>query len=185
MIETINTQLEAEMHGTIDALKRDLAKRRTGRANVSMLDGIKVDYYGTLSPLNQVASVQVADPRLITVKPWDKSLIPAIEKAMQHSHLELNPSSDGEMIRIPIPPLTGERRQKLVKEIKKVGEDAKVSMRNHRRDANEKLKELEKEKQISEDDLRRMMTKVQESTDRYVKQIDDILNAKEKEILED
>lgn len=185
MVDDILAELEMKMNETIDALKRDMAKRRTGRANVSMLDGIKVDYYGSLSPVNQVASVQVADPRLITIKPWDKGLLPAIEKAIQHSHLDINPSSDGEIIRIPIPPLTGERRQKLVKEVKKLGEDTKVSVRNHRRDANEQLKSLEKEKEISEDDLHRNMTNVQDVTDRFVKLVDELLAAKEKEILED
>jgi ribosome recycling factor len=184
MVNDILSDLRTSMDGAIEALKRDLSRRRTGRANVAILDGIKVDYYGTKSPLNQVASVQVPDPRLITIKPWEKSLVTAIEKAIQISSLGLTPSSDGELIRIPIPPLTQERRRDLVKDIKRVGEDAKVGLRTQRRDANELLKEAEKDKDISEDDLRRGLTKVQEVTDEYVANVDSLLAAKEKEIME-
>jgi ribosome recycling factor len=172
------------MEGSIEALKRELAKRRTGRANVSILDGIRVEYYGTKSPLNQVASVQVPDPRLITIKPWEKSMVSVIEKAIQQSSIGLTPSSDGEIVRIPIPPLTEERRKELVKEVRRVGEDAKVALRNQRRDANEMLKEAEKDKEISEDEMHRGLAKVQEVIDDYVKKVDGQVEEKEKEILE-
>lgn len=185
MVEDVLSELNSSMNGSIDNLKRELAKRRTGRANVALLDGIKVEYYGSMSPLNQVASVQVPDPRLITIKPWDKSLLPAIEKVIQQSSLGLNPSSDGEIVRIPIPLLTGERRKELVKDVRKVGEDARVGLRSHRRDANELTKQLEKDKEISEDDMHRALTKVQEITDAFIKNVDEIMATKEKEIMED
>jgi len=185
MIDDVVSELRDKMEASIESFKRDLAKRRTGRANVALLDGFKVEYYGTLSPLNQVASLQVPDPRLITIKPWDKSLVPVIEKLMQQSPLGFNPSSDGEIVRIPIPPLTGERRKELVKEVKKMGEEVRVALRNHRREANEMARMLEKEKEISEDDLHRGLAKVQEATDDYVKKVDALVLAKEKEILDD
>jgi ribosome recycling factor len=184
MLNDILSDLKSSMDNTLESLKRDLAKRRTGRANVSILDGIKVDYYGTKSPLNQVASLQVPDPRMITIKPWEKSLIQVIEKAIQQANIGLTPSSDGELIRIPVPPLSEERRRDLVKDIKKLGEEAKVGLRNQRRDANEMLKECEKNKDISEDELHRGLTKVQEVTDEYVAKVDSIVEAKEKEITE-
>jgi ribosome recycling factor len=182
MVNEIIEDLKSSMEGSIDSLKRDLAKRRTGRANVAILDGIKVDYYGSKSPLNQVSSVQAPDPRLITIKPWEKSLITAIEKAIQQSGIGLTPSSDGEIIRLPIPPLTQERRKDLVKEVKRIGEEAKVALRNHRRDANEMLKEVEKNKDISEDELHRSLTKVQEITDEFIKKVEGLVEEKEKEI---
>ncbi len=184
MVNDIISDLKTSMEGTIEALKRELAKRRTGRANVAILDGIKVDYYGSKSPLNQVASVQVPDPRLITIKPWEKNMLQVIEKAIQQSTIGLTPSSDGEIIRIPIPPLTEERRRELVKDVKRIGEEAKVGLRNQRRDANEMLKEVEKSKEISEDELHRGLTKVQEVTDEFVSKVDALVEAKEKEILE-
>jgi ribosome recycling factor len=184
MVNDVVKDLKTSMDGTLEALKRDLAKRRTGRANVAILDGIRVDYYGSKSPLNQVASVQVPDPRLITIKPWEKNMVQPIEKAIQQSSLGLTPSSDGEIIRLPIPPLTQERRRDLVKDVKKLGEEAKVSLRTLRRDANEMLKELEKGKDITEDDLRRGQTKVQEVTDEYVGKVDGLVEGKEKEITE-
>lgn len=184
MVNDVINDLKSSMDATLESLKRDLAKRRTGRANVAILEGIKVDYYGSKSPLNQVASVQVPDPRLITIKPWEKSMVQPIEKAIQQSSLGLTPTSDGEIIRLPIPPLTQERRRDLVKEIRKLGEESKVGLRNQRRDANEMLKELEKGKDISEDDLRRGLAKVQEVTDEYVKKVDQLVESKEKEITE-
>jgi len=184
MVNDVLTDLKSNMDGTIDSLKRELAKRRTGRANVAILDGIRVDYYGTKSPLNQVASVQVPDPRLITIKPWEKSMVSVIEKALQQSNIGLTPSSDGELIRIPIPPLTEQRRKDLVKDIKRVGEESKVALRNQRRDANEMLKEFEKDREISEDELRKGLEKVQEVTDDFVKTVDDLVGAKEEEIME-
>lgn len=185
MIDEVIADLGNKMSATIETLKRELARRRTGRANVALLDGIKVEYYGTLSPLNQVAALQVPDPRLITVKPWDKSLVPLIEKALQQSSLGLNPASDGELVRVPIPPLTGERRKDLVKDVRKVAEEMRVVLRGHRRDANEMARELEKDGTISEDALHRGLAKIQELTDDHVKQIDELVVAKEKQILED
>jgi ribosome recycling factor len=184
MVNDIVSDLKTGMEGAIEALNRELAKRRTGRANVSILDGIKVEYYGTKSPLNQVASVQVPDPRLITIKPWEKTMVQPIEKAIQQSSIGLTPSSDGELIRIPIPPLTEERRNELVKDVRRVAEDAKVAVRNQRRDANEMLKEAEKGKDISEDEMHRGLAKVQEVVDEYVKKVDAVVSDKEKEILE-
>lgn len=184
MVDDIISDLKSGMDGTIDSLKRELAKRRTGRANVSILDGIRVEYYGTKSPLNQVASLQVPDPRMITIKPWEKSMVSVIEKAIQQSSIGLTPNSDGELIRIPIPPLTEERRKELVRDVRRVGEDAKVGLRNQRRDANEMLKEAEKDKDISEDEMRRGLTKVQEITDEFVKKVEGLVEEKEKEILE-
>jgi len=185
MIDDLLSDLNNAMNATLESLNRDLAKRRTGRANVALLDGIKVEYYGSLSPLNQVAALQVPDPRLITIKPWDKSLVPTIEKVIQQASLGLNPSSDGELIRIPIPPLTGERRKELVKDVKKVGEDAKVTLRNKRRESNDLTRSLEKEKEISEDEMHRVLAKIQEVTDQFVKKVDEVVAAKEKEILQD
>jgi len=184
MVNDVLTELKSNMDGTIDSLKRELAKRRTGRANVAILDGIRVDYYGTKSPLHQVASVQVPDPRLITIKPWEKSMVSVIEKAIQQSNIGLTPSSDGELIRIPIPPLTEQRRRDLVKDVKRVGEESKVALRNQRRDANEMLKDFEKEREISEDELRKGLEKVQEVTDDFVNQVDELVGAKETEIME-
>jgi ribosome recycling factor len=184
MVNDVLTELKSNMDGTIDSLKRELAKRRTGRANVAILDGIRVDYYGTKSPLHQVASVQVPDPRLITIKPWEKSMVSVIEKAIQQSNIGLTPSSDGELIRIPIPPLTEQRRRDLVKDVKRVGEESKVALRNQRRDANEMLKDFEKEREISEDELRKGLEKVQEVTDDFVNQVDALVGAKETEIME-
>ena len=184
MLDDVLADLKANMEKTTEALRRDLAKIRTGRANVAILDGIRVDYYGTISPLNQVASLQVADARLIVIKPWEKTMCAVLEKTIRQSDLGLNPSTDGEVVRVPIPPLTEERRKELVKMVKKIGEESKVALRTHRRDSNEMLKELSDEKQISEDDLSRGQKKVQDATDQYVAKIDEIVAKKEKEILE-
>ena len=184
-VDGVIESLKSGMEQSIDAFKRELAKRRTGRANIAMLDSVRVDYYGTKSPLNQVASVQVADPRLITIKPWDKGLLHAIEKAIQQSSLGLNPASDGEIVRVPIPPLTGERRKELVKDVKKAAEDAKVGLRNQRREQNEALKKLEKDKAVSEDDMHRALDQVQKVTDQYIHTVEQLVTEKEKEILED
>jgi ribosome recycling factor len=184
MLNDVIKDLQANLEKGIEAFKRDLTKVRTGRANLAILDGVRVDYYGTPTPLNQVASLNVADPRLITVKPWERSLIPEIEKAIRSSQLGLNPSSDGEMVRLPMPALTQERRQELVKLVKKMAEEGKVALRAARRDANEMLKELLKEGGITEDDERNGLKKVQETTDKSVAKIDEILAKKEGEILE-
>jgi ribosome recycling factor len=184
MINELLSELESDFNRVLDALRRDLLKIRTGRANLGLLDGIRVEFYGTMSPLNQVGTLKVPDPRLITIQPWDKALIPTIEKSIAASDLGLNPSNDGMLIRIPIPPLTGERRKELVKVVKRNGEDAKVAARNERRGTNDMVKTLKKEGEISEDDMHRSLDKVQKLTDEYVAQIDVILGDKEKEILE-
>ncbi|MEO5769231.1 MAG: ribosome recycling factor, partial [Polyangia bacterium] len=168
----------------IEAFKRDLSKVRTGRANLAILDGVRVDYYGTPTPLNQIASMNVADPRLITIKPWERSLIPEIEKAIRSGQLGLNPNSDGELVRLPMPALTQERRQELVKVVKKMAEEGKVALRAARRDANEMLKGLLKDGGITEDDERNGLKKVQETTDKAVTNVEQILSKKESEILE-
>ncbi len=185
MVNDVLKDLQASFDKAIDAFKRDLGKVRTGRANISMLDGVKVEYYGTMTPLNQVATLNVPDPRLITIKPWEKSLIPQIEKAIKaQSELGLNPVSDGEQVRLPIPPLTQERRKDLVKLIKKLAEEAKVALRSARREANETLKEFTDSGDIAEDDERQGLKKVQELTDKSTAQVDEILAKKEKEIME-
>ena len=184
MLNDVLKDLQTSLDKGIDAFKRDLTKVRTGRANLAILDGVRVDYYGTMTPLNQVASCNVADPRLITVKPWERSLIPEIEKAIRSAQLGLNPNSDGEMVRLPMPALTQERRQELVKLVKKMAEEGKVALRAARRDGNEMLKELLKEGGITEDDERNGLKKVQETTDKAVSRIDEILAKKEGEILE-
>jgi ribosome recycling factor len=184
VVDDILNDTEAGMKKAIEAFQRDLSKVRTGRANLSLLDGVKVEYYGTPTPLNQVASLNVADARLITVKPWEKNLIPQIEKAIRASDLGLNPVADSEMVRLPIPPLTQERRKELVKLIKKMSEDARVAVRSARRDGNELLKESEKSKDISEDEAKQGQKRIQDLTDRYVALVDDIAARKEKELME-
>jgi len=184
MLNDVLKDLQANLDKGIEAFKRDLTKVRTGRANLAILDNVRVDYYGTMTPLNQVASLNVADPRLITIKPWERSLIPEIEKSIRSAQLGLNPSSDGEMVRLPMPALTQERRQELVKLVKKMAEEGKVALRAARRDSNEMLKELLKDGGITEDDERNGLKKVQETTDKAVARIDEILAKKEAEILE-
>lgn len=184
MLNEVFEELQSNFDNAIRDLRRDLSKIRTGRANLSIFDGINVEYYGTPTPLNQVGTMKVVDPRLITIQPWEKSMIAPIEKAIMSSDLGLNPANDGALIRVPIPQLTGERRQELVKLVKKSGEEHKVVTRNHRRDANDTIKILEKESEISEDEMHRARKRVQDMTDKVIAQIDEILDAKEKEILE-
>ena len=184
MVNDVLNDLKGNLEKAVEALKRDLVRLRTGRANLALLDGIRVDYYGTQTPLNQVASLQVADPRLIIVKPWDKNSTQSIEKAIQASNLGLNPGSDGEVIRIPIPPLTEERRKNLTKVARQSAEDARVAMRTHRREANDVLKGFCDDGDISEDDQRNGQKKVQELIDLYIKKADETVEKKEKEILE-
>jgi ribosome recycling factor len=184
MLNDVIKELQANLDKGIEAFKRDLSKVRTGRANLAILDGVRVDYYGTPTPLNQVASLNVADPRLITIKPWERSLIPEIEKAIRSGQLGLNPSSDGELVRLPMPALTQERRQELVKLVKKMAEEGRVALRAARRDSNEMLKGLLKDGGITEDDERTGLKRVQETTDKAVAKIDEILAKKESEILE-
>ena len=184
MIESIYEETKAGMAKSIDALEKELNRVRTGRASLSILDGIKVDYYGTLTPLNQMATLAVPESRLITIQPWDVSVIKDIEKAILKSDLGLTPSSDGKIIRIAIPQLTEERRKELVKVVHKMGEEHKVSLRNLRRDANELIKSMKKDGEIAEDDAFKAQQQVQKITDEHIKLIDECCEAKEKEILE-
>ena len=185
MIADVLTHLGAGFEKTIESYKRDLSKVRTGRASLNLLDGIKVDYYGTMTPLNQVAALNVPDPRLITVKPWEKTLVAAVEKAIRaHSELGLNPVSDGDLVRVPIPALTAERRKDLVKVVKKMGEEAKVALRGVRREGNDKVKALVDGGKITEDDSKKGLKQIQDVTDKFIAQIDDVGTKKEKEILD-
>ena len=172
------------MDKTVDAFRNEIAKIRTGKATTALLDGIKVDYYGTMSPLNQVGNVTVMDAHTIGITPWDKSMVQAIDKAILASGLGLNPISDGTNIKIPIPPLTEERRKDLVKLVKKFGEESKVALRNIRRDANDHLKKQEKDKKLTEDQLKEAEKETQKLTDEHITKIDEIIKHKEKEIME-
>jgi ribosome recycling factor len=184
MIESIYQETRDNMGKTLNALKSELNKVRTGRASLTILDGIRVDYYGTLTPLNQMATLSVPESRLITIQPWDVSVIKEIEKSILKSDLGLTPSNDGKIIRISIPPLTEERRKELVKVINKMSEDHKIALRNIRRDSNELLKGLKKDGDISEDDAFKAQDQVQKITDEHIRLIDDVNKDKEKEILE-
>ncbi|MBP6630186.1 MAG: ribosome recycling factor [Kofleriaceae bacterium] len=184
MINDITNDAEDGMKKALEAFKRDLTKIRTGRASTSMLDGIKVDYYGTPTPVNQVATVQVVDARLLTVKPWEKTMIPVIDKAIRASDLGLNPVPDSDQVRIPIPPLTQERRRDLAKQVKKMSEDARVAVRAARRDAMDLVKDAEKDGDITEDEKKTGEKKIQELTDKYVATVDEVAASKEKEIME-
>jgi ribosome recycling factor len=172
------------MDSAMEHLKRELSGLRTGRASTALLDNIKVDYYGNLTPLKQVANVAVPESRLITVQPWEPQLIKEIEKAITAAGLGLNPANDGKIIRIPVPPLSEERRKDLTKLCKKHGEDTKISLRTIRRETNDELKRLQKESKLTEDDLRKHETEIQKLTDQYVQKVDQILKKKEEEILE-
>jgi ribosome recycling factor len=172
------------MHGSVEAVRRDLSGMRTGRASLAMLDGIRVDYYGTPTPLNQVGNLSTPEPTLITVQPWEASMLPAIEKAIRTSDLDLNPQNDGKVIRIPVPSLTEERRKTLVKHAHKVAEEGRVAIRNVRRDANDHLKKLLKSHEVSEDDEKLAVAEVQKLTDQHIEQINEVLKKKEAEILE-
>jgi ribosome recycling factor len=184
MHEDVVTELKQRIDKTLDDLKKELTKVRTGRASTSLLDGIRVDYYGTPTPLAGVASVNSPEPRLITIKPWEKSILKDIEKALREANLGINPMNDGEIIRLPFPPLTEERRKDIAKQVRTKGEDHKVAIRNIRRDSNEMLKDLLKEKSITEDDHKRATEKVQKETDAGVAKVDDIIAKKEKEVME-
>ena len=184
MINEILDDAKKRMNKSVDALKNELIRLRTGRANTGLLDSIKVDYYGNPSPLNQVANVTVSDSRTLSVQPWEKSMVPIIEKAILESDLGLNPMSAGDNIRIPIPPLTQERRLDLVKLVKSEGEGGKVAIRNIRRDAISSIKELLKDKEISEDDEHRAEEQVQKLTDSFIATIDTVLKEKEEELME-
>jgi len=184
MDDRVYKKLKETMDQDIQSFEKVLSKVRTGRASLSLLDGIKVDYYGTPTPLNQLASLSVPESRLIQISPWDAGVIGAIEKAIQKSELGLMPSNDGKMIRITIPPLTEQRRKELVKVVKKMAEESKVKLRNERRDANEALKTFKKDNELSEDDMFKGQAQVQKTTDDYIKKVDEILATKEREIME-
>jgi len=183
-LDSINSETNQRMLKAIDSLKKDLNRIRAGRATPALLDGITVDYYGSPMPVNQVANISVPDARMVVVQPWEKGMLSAIEKAIQISDLGLNPQNDGNLIRLPIPPLSEERRKELFKNCKKIGEESKVAIRNIRRDSNEKLKKAEKDKELTQDESKKGMDEIQKLTDKFIKNIDDLLIHKEKEIME-
>lgn len=182
-IAEVRKSAEQKMQKSIESLRAGLAKIRTGRAHAGLLDHIHVDYYGSMVPIGQVANVTVQDARTIAVQPWEKKMVQVVDKAIRESDLGLNPSTSGDLIRVPMPPLSEERRRELTKVVKHEGEQAKVAVRNLRRDANEHLKKLLKDKEISEDDERRAQEEVQKLTDRFVVEIDRMLAVKEQEIM--
>ncbi|OYD09474.1 ribosome recycling factor [Paludifilum halophilum] len=184
MLSEVKQQTTERMEKTIQKLKKDLATLRAGRATPSLLDKVVVEYYGSEMPIHQMANISAPEPRLLVIQPWDKSALGEIERAILKSDLGLTPNNDGNLIRISIPALTEQRRAELVKVVKKTGEEAKVAVRNIRRDANDEVKKLEKGGEISEDDSRRGQDEVQKLTDRYIKEADRLVEAKEKEIME-
>lgn len=184
MTKDVISAMGVHMDKTIDSLRKEFQKIRTGRATTALLDDVKVDYYGNPSPLSQVATLAVPEARTITIQPWESKQIPAIEKAIMNANLGLTPANDGKLIRLNLPPLTEERRKDIVKQLKKMGEETKVALRNNRRDAIDNLKKLEKEKKISEDDLKRAEKEVQEHTDKHVAKVDEVVAHKEKEVME-
>ena len=184
MVNDVLSDLEGSIGKTLDSLKRDLGKVRTGRANLALLDGVRVDYYGTMTPLNQVANITLIDARTIGVQTWEKPMLGKVERAIRDSDLGLNPANMGELLRVPMPALTEERRRDLTKVVRHEGETAKVAIRNLRRDANQQLKDAVKDKAISEDDERRGEEEVQKLTDRYVAEIDKLLAQKEQELMQ-
>lgn len=180
----VHKESEGRMKKTVDVYKEELKSIRAGRANPSLLDQITVDYYGTMTPLNQISSVSAPEPRLLVIQPWDTNVIPAIEKAILKSDLGLNPSNDGKLIRLPIPLLTEERRKELVKTVRKNAENAKISIRNIRRDVNDIIKKMEKDKDLTEDDRKSAENETQKLTDKYIETIDELTDKKEEELLE-
>jgi len=180
VVDQVNTKMEA----SVDALKRELVKIRTGRASLALLDGIKVDAYGSMLPVDQVGTLTIPESRMIVIQPWDPQMLAVLEKAILSSDLGLTPANDGKVIRLTIPQLTEERRKELVKQVKKVAEEFKVAVRNVRREANDNLKKMKKDKDISEDDMFRLQEEAQNATDSFVKQIDEIAAGKEKEVME-
>ena len=184
MQKEVKKKLTDKMEKAIDALKKDLGSIRTGRASLSIFDGIMVDYFGAPTPLNHVATLSVPESRLITIQPWDPKVISDIERAIQKSDLGINPGNDGKIIRIAIPTLTEERRKEIVKQVHKRGEDAKISLRNIRRDGNEEMKKLEKEEHLSEDDTKRALEEIQNTTDSFIKKVDETVVHKEEEVME-
>ena len=183
-VKTLLADAKQRMHTSLETVRRELSTMRTGRASLAMLDGIRVDYYGTPTPLNQVGNLATPDPTLITIQPWDASLLVAIEKAIRTSDLDLNPQNDGKIIRVPVPSLTEERRKNLVKHAHKHAEEGRVAVRNVRRDTNDHLKKLMKDHQISEDDEKHAIAEVQKLTDQHIDEIGAVLKKKEAEVLE-
>lgn len=182
-MQAVAKEAETRMQGAIDVLTREFAGVRTGRASTGLLEGIRVDYYGTPTPISQVASLSVPDPKTLLIQPWEPSLLPAIEKAILKSDLGLTPANDGKVIRLVIPPLTEERRKQLARVVGKLAEDCRVAVRNIRHEANKKVKNLEKEKKISEDESRRGQDQIQKITDKFIQRVDELLKKKEQEIL--
>jgi ribosome recycling factor len=172
------------MEKTIEHYKTELRSVRTGRASVTMFDNVKVNYYGSPTPISQVATLQAPDARLVTIQPWDPSMISEIEKAIQSSNMGFNPSNDGTIIRVPFPPLTEERRKEIMKMVRQMAEDAKIAIRNERRSGNEEIKKLEKDKNISEDDAKKALDKIQELTNEYILKVDELTDLKEKEVMQ-
>lgn len=184
MVKDVLKQAEEKMKATVEHFRKELASVKAGRATPALLDKVHADYYGTPTPISQMANISAPEPRVLIIDPWDKSAMKAIEKAILASDLGLTPNNDGKVIRLNLPPLTAERRKEIVKSLHKRAEEERVVVRNHRRDALEHLKKLQKDKQISEDDLKRGEGDVQKLTDKYIKDLDQVLAAKEKEILE-
>jgi ribosome recycling factor len=184
MTKDVITNMKSHMDKSIEALRRDYQKIRTGRASTALLDDVRIDYYGNPSPLSQVATLAVPEPRTITLQPWEAKMIPVIEKAIMNANLGVTPANDGKLIRLVLPPLTEERRKDIVKQLKKMAEEAKVALRNIRRDAMDGVKKLEKDKKISEDDLKRAEKEIQDVTKSCETKIDEVLAHKEKEVLE-
>ncbi len=182
-MQTVIKEVETRMQGALDALSREFAGVRTGRASTGLLEGIRVDYYGTPTPVPQVASLSVPDPKTLLIQPWDASLLPAIEKAIMKSDLGLTPASDGKVIRLSMPPLNEERRKQLAKAVGRLAEDTRVAIRNVRHEANKRLKAMEKEKKMSEDDGHRGQEQIQKITDKLIQRVDELLKKKEQEIL--
>jgi len=180
----VKKRVAAKMERAVDALKRELAGLRTGRASLAIFDGIMVDYYGVSTPINQVATMSIPESRLVTIQPWDPKMISEIEKSIQKSDLGLNPSNDGKIIRIAIPQLTEERRKQIIKQVHKRVEEAKISIRNTRRDGNDEIKRLEKEEHISKDETKRALEEIQKLTDSFIKRVDEIMSHKEAELME-
>jgi ribosome recycling factor len=182
--DDILKDLQDRIGKTLESLRADLQSIRTGRANLHLLDAVRVDYYGQMTPLHQVGTLAVADARLITVKPWEKNLIPVIEKAIRDANLGLNPQGDKDLVRIPIPPLTEERRREIVKQVKHKGEEFKIAVRNERRDAKELIEASEKDGDIAADEAKKALEKMQKATDDGVKKIDEVVAAKEKDVMQ-
>jgi ribosome recycling factor len=184
MTKDVLDSMKSHMEKTLDALRKEYQKVRTGRASTTLLEDIKVNYYDTLTPINQLAAIAVPEPRVVTIQPWEAKLIASIEKAILNANIGLTPTNDGKLIRLSVPPLTEDRRKEIVKQLKKLAEDTKIALRNIRRDAIDSLKKLEKDKKISEDDLKRAEKDVQDVTNVYVAKVDEVVAAKEKEVME-